>query len=353
MIKHIKLLSSISLFLVLSLPVRSLAGHGEEEVKKKRVINKSYEVTADDKLEIVNSFGNVVVSTWDKNEITVDIELGAKASTDEKAQDIMDELVVKEMHDGHIISFKTKVGEIHNGENKHKNGDEDRSFYIDYVIHMPAGNRLQLENSFGKTTVPDLNGEVTLTSKFGGLTAGKLGNVDAIDVEFGRATIAEVNNGKVVFKFNKESTIDKVNGNVRITSEFSQNVQFSVGDNIKELSVFESYSGVRMIVTKSLSAEFDVHTSFGHFHNDSEFSIRERKEEEGDSGPHFDKDYDGRAGDGRAKIKIKSSFGNVRLSHTGNVTKDNDDKEDKDDKDDKEDKKDKKDKVDKDKDETT
>lgn len=200
---------------------------------------------------------------------------------------------------------------------------------------MPSANALQLENSFGKTEVPDFNGQVNLTSKFGSLNTGKLANVDAIDVEFGRAMITEIANGKVVFKFNKESRIGKVNGNVKISSEFSHNVQFNVGDNIKELSVFESYSGVRVIVTKSLSAEFDIHTSFGSFHNDSDFTIHEQKGDDNEYGPHFDKDYNGKAGDGRARIKIKSSFGNVLLSHISGSDNDKGKGKDKDDDDDK------------------
>jgi hypothetical protein len=345
--KHIKLLSSISLFLVLSAPVISRAAggnapapaphraaNGDEEVNRKRLINKHYNVTAEDKLEIENQFGNVVVSTWDKNEITVDIEIGAKAPTDERAQEIMNEIDVKDYNSNHIISFKTKVGEIHNGSGKNKTGnDNDRSFYIDYVVHMPAGNPLELENSFGKTEVPNFKGLVTLTSKFGSLTTGKLDNVDAIDVEFGKAAIEEIGNGKVVFKFNKESKIGKVSGNVKITSEFSHNVLFNVTDKIQELAVFEQYSGIRVVVDKALSAQIDVHTSFGHFHNDSEFAIKEQKEDESDYGPHFDKDYSGKAGEGRARIRIKSSFGNVRLSHTETGGDDDNDKaEDKGDK---------------------
>ncbi|HEY4062876.1 MAG TPA: hypothetical protein VGM30_13300 [Puia sp.] len=325
--KHIKLLSSISLFLVLSAPAFSKNGKDDEEIKRQRVINKHYDVTADDKLEIENQFGNVVVSTWDKNEITVDIEIVANAPTDERAKQIMDEIDVKDYNSSHIISFKTKVGEIHNGKGNHN--ESERSFYIDYVIHMPSANRLQIENSFGKIEVPAFKGLVTLTSKFGSLNAGKLENVDAIDVEFGKAYLTEINNGKVAFKFNKESRIGKVNGNVKITSEFSHNVQFNITDKIQDLSVFESYSGVRMVVDKDLSAQIDVHTSFGSFHNDSEFAIRERKEDEGDYGPHFDKDFSGKAGEGNAKIKIKSSFGSVRLSHINGGT-DDDDKGDKD-----------------------
>ncbi|HTI89201.1 MAG TPA: hypothetical protein VL727_01375 [Puia sp.] len=311
--KHIRLFSSIALFLVLSAPVLSLA----QQVKKQRLINKSYPVTADDKLEIDNQFGNVAVSTWDRNEITVDIEIGARAATEERAQEIMDKLDVKDSKDGHTISFKTNVDEINSG-GKNKRNEGERSFYIDYVIHMPTGNRLEIENSFGKTEIGDFKGLVSLTSKFGSLNTGKLDNVDLIDVEFGKAFITEVNNGRVIFKYNDQSRIGKVNGDVKITSEFSGNVQFNVADNIKELNLFESYSTVRMVVEKSLSADFDVHTSFGSFRNESSFNINEDKEsDENDYGPKFDKDYSGRAGEGRAKIKIKSSFGTVRLSYSG------------------------------------
>ncbi|HVW61549.1 MAG TPA: hypothetical protein VHC48_15965 [Puia sp.] len=341
--KHIKLLSSISLFLALSQPLFTLAAGGEEEVRKKRTINKTYNVGSDDKLEIENQFGNVNVSTWDKAQIAVDIEIGVRASSEEKAAEIMNELDVKEVKSGHIISFMTKVGEIHNNDGKrHGKGEgDDRAFYIDYTIHMPAANRLIVDNQFGKTDIGDFKGLVTLTSKFGSLSTGRLDNVDVINVEFGQANIGEVSNGKVNFRYNpKESRIGKVNGNVRISSEFSNHVQFNVADNIQDLAVSESYSTVRMIVAKSLSAQFDVHTSFGNFHNESEFNIKQKRDDS-DFGPHFDRDYSGQAGDGKAKIKIKSSFGTVRLTYTGGApgSRDNKDKGDKEWKADKDDQK--------------
>jgi hypothetical protein len=322
--RHIRLLSGAALLLVLSAPVITQA----QDVRRQRLINKSYDVTADDKLQIDNQFGNVVVSTWDKEQITVDIEISAKASTDERAHDIMNKLNVEDARNGHTISFKTQVEEIHNNDkNKNRNRENDRTFYIDYVIHMPASNRLSIENSFGKTEVPAFKGLVTLTSKFGSLSTGKLDNVDQIDVEFGKAFITSVNNGKITFKFNRESRVGKVDGSVKISSEFSQNVQIGVADDIVDLQLSESYSGVRLVVAKDLSAEFEVHTSFGHFNNESDFEIDEHKEDKDDYGPHFDKDYSGKAGEGKGRIKIKSSFGSVRLSHSGS-DKDADDEDD-------------------------
>ena len=315
--KHIRLLSTIAAILVLSAPVTAFAQR-DQDVRRQKLINKSYDVTTDDKLSIDNQFGNVVVSTWDKPQITVDIEVSARAASDGRAQDIMNKIDVQDSRDGHDIRFKTNVDEIHNGNEKNKHNEEnDRSFYIDYVVHMPTANGLSIENSFGKTEVPALTGPVSLVSKFGSLNAGKLDNVDQIDVEFGKAYLTEVNSGRVAFKFDKEVRVGKVAGSVKITSEFSQNVQINVGNEIQELALFESYSGVRLVVDKELSAEFEVHTSFGHFNNESDIDISEHKEDQSDYGPHFDKDFSGKAGDGRAHIRIKSSFGTVRLTNTG------------------------------------
>jgi hypothetical protein len=321
--RHIRLLSSVTALIVLSAPMIPTAVNAQDG-RKQRLINKSYDVTAEDKLTIDNQFGNVVVSTWDKQQITVDIEISARASTDGKAQDIMDKIDVRDSRNGHDIRFKTKVDEIHNtNSNKGHNGENGRGFYIDYVVHMPAGNGLSIENSFGKTEVPALRGPVSLTSKFGSLNTGKLDNVDQIDVEFGKADIDAINNGKIVLKFDKETRIGRVEGSAKISCEFSQNVQIHLTNNIQDLSLFESYSGVRLIVDKDLSANFEVHTSFGNFHNESDFTIDE-KGEEGETGPRFDRDYAGKAGDGKARIRIKSSFGSVRLSHEG-AGKDRDD----------------------------
>jgi len=119
-----------------------------------------------------------------------------------------------------------------------------------------------------------------------------------------------------------------VSGSIKVKSEFSGDVRFTVDNNIDELSVYESYSNVSMVVTKDLSANFDIHTSFGNFHNGTDFRISEAKDDDDQYGPHFDKDYSGQAGSGKAKIKIKSSFGKVKISYGNDKSSNNDNDED-------------------------
>ena len=92
-------------------PLLSMA-HDGDNVEKKRTISKTYTVGPDDRLSVENSFGNVTVSTWDKNIIQVDVEIGVRASSDEKAQQMLDQISVTDHQGGQEIEFKTDIGRM-------------------------------------------------------------------------------------------------------------------------------------------------------------------------------------------------------------------------------------------------
>lgn len=233
MTKHInpfKILALAALFIV---PAISHATGNEDGSEKKKVISKTYNVTASEKLKIENSFGEVVINTWDKNEFKVDIEIYSKATTDEKAQSILDQIKVNDSQSDNTVFFKTNIGHISgnshndnddndgdddndNGDNKkhsHNNhGNNNQEFHVNYVVYMPSSNPLQIDNQFGKTTVPNFQGLVNLTSKFGSLTTGNLDNVQSIDVQFGKAEIGHIKNGKVNFQYDDKAHIIDVTG---------------------------------------------------------------------------------------------------------------------------------------------
>ncbi|MDP9041097.1 MAG: hypothetical protein M3N30_03885, partial [Bacteroidota bacterium] len=244
---------------------------GGDNVEKKRTISKTYNVGPDDRLSIENSFGNVTIATWDKNTIQVDIEIGVRAATDEKAQHMMDEINVTDRQNGKDINFKTQIGNMGKGKN---NGNEDgRKFYVDYKVSMPSNNPLHIENSFGKTVIPDFTGNANLTSKFGELTTGKISNAKMIHVEFGKAEIGQLNNADVILKFNSKSTVAGLTGNSKVDVQFCSQVNITVDNTLTDLSLFQSYSAINLKVPEDLSARFDVYTNFGSFKNKTGFNI--------------------------------------------------------------------------------
>ncbi|HEX3768034.1 MAG TPA: hypothetical protein VHT72_06635, partial [Puia sp.] len=301
--KHINPFKCLALLVFALAPFLSMANTGDN-IEKKRTISKSYTVGPDDRLSIENSFGNIIVTTWDKNEIQVDIEIGVHATSDERAQRMMDQINVTDHQSGKEIGFKTEIGNMGNkGKDKDNGGDDNRKFYVDYKISMPSRNPLRIENSFGKINIPDFNGTASLTSKFGELTTGKIPNAKTIHVEFGKAEIGRLNNADVVFKFNSKSTIAGIGGNSKVDVQFCSQVRLFIDKTISELSLFQSYSTIDLKVPDDLSAQFDVYTNFGSFKNRTGFNISKENEDES-SGPKFDNNYTGKAGSGSSKIKI-------------------------------------------------
>jgi len=274
------------------------------EFVKKKSVNKSYNVSASDKLNIQNSFGSVEVHVWDRNEIKVDVNIEVSANSEALAQKMLDRISVADDKTGKGISFETKMKDINNTK------DEKSTMEINYSISMPAGNPLKVDNSFGSTTVPDFRGEVDLTSKFGSLTTGNLASIKGIHVEFGKANLTNITSAPVTIKFSK-AVISKLSGDIKMNLEFCSNVRLNLDNNLSSLDLKTSYSTVNLKPIGSLPASYNISTSFGSFKNTSDvkFSSDEDKDDDNKYSPKFDHQYSGKSGSG--SVPVKGSFGKI------------------------------------------
>lgn len=288
---------------------------GEKENKKyefvkTKSVNKSYSVGSDDRLSVENSFGRVEVRTWDRSEVKVDVTIEVSATRENLAQKIFEGISVSESQNGKEISFKTTIKGNNNGSKGEKS-----NMNVNYIINMPAGNRLKIENSFGKTIVPDFRGEVDLVSKFGSLTAGNLSNVKNLEVEFGKSTVESINNGKVSVKYSK-ATLGKISGNVKMNLEFSSGIKLDLQNDLSGLDLKASYSTVNLKPSAGLSASYSIFTSFGSLKNNTAIKF-DSDEDDGNKGVKFDHRYNGKSGSGNVHVKINSSFSTVILGEPG------------------------------------
>jgi len=284
------------------------------EFVKTKSVNKSYNVSSSDKLKIDNSFGNVEIHTWNKNEIKVDISIEVSSNIEASAQKLIDGITISDSKNGGDIQFKTSIKGMDKDKDKSHNKDEKSTMKINYDISMPASNPLQVLNEFGKTIVPDFKGEVELTSKFGSLTTGTLSNSKAVNVEFGSAKI-ESTNGPVSIKYSS-AEIGKLVGNVKLNLEFSSATKINIDNSLTGLDAKVSYSTVNFRPAGNLSASYDISTSFGSFKNRTDIKF-DGDDDKDDRGPKFDHNYNGKAGSGAVPVKIKSSFGKVILGEPG------------------------------------
>jgi hypothetical protein len=275
------------------------------EFVKNKSINKSYNVSSSDKLYIKNSFGDVKVVTWNKNEIKVDITVEVSANTEAVAQKIIDGISIADSKSGGDVSFKTSIKGVNNSKG------EKSSMKINYDISMPASNPLHIINEFGATVLPDYKGEVDLSSKFGSLATGALTNVKSLNVEFGKAKIESAANGNVSIKYSS-AELGKLSGNVKLNLEFSSATKINIDNSLTGLDAKVSYSTFNLKPANDLSASYNISTSFGGFKNRTNVKFDGNEEDDG-KGPKFDHNYNGKSGSGSISIKIKSSFGEVIL----------------------------------------
>jgi hypothetical protein len=143
-------------------------------------------------LEISNKYGDVVIQSWDKDQIVIDVKITVDMSNKERAQSFLDKIDVQFSEGTNVISAKTVIEDNFNFSGW---GDSKR-FRIDYNIKMPVGTDLTLSNKYGNTDIDELHGLMDLDIKYGNITAGKLtrGNIkplSQLNLAYGKGTIDE------------------------------------------------------------------------------------------------------------------------------------------------------------------
>ncbi len=280
-------------------------------VEKTKTYNKTYALNSNDKVKLENKFGELVISTWNKNEISVEVTMTAKGNTEERAATILDRLRIEDGKNSNGVWFRT---EIQNNDRRNKNTNyNNEGFSINYKVQMPAGAVLDAFNEFGSTNIGNYDGSLRLSSKFGDLKTGKISNARKVSVEFGTAHIQSVSNGELEIKFSR-ALIDNIDGSVKANFEHCSGVKLNIDNGLKELQVRNEFTNLFLNLNKNLSANFNIYTNFGELRNRSDFELLTEKEDE-ERGPKFDKTWLGKSGKGTTGLRIKANFSNVTLGH--------------------------------------
>lgn len=315
----VPLLSSVALLLwVTDAGAQTPAPKKKYEFAHERTISQTYPAASGDKLDIESQFGNVVIKTWNRNEVKVDVKIEVSSNVKEAAEKLFRNIDVEHNKSGNRIQFKT---ELNKEDDKGYKGKHNNTMSIDYEVQMPASLALDLENKFGKTVLPDLQGRVNVKQEFGNLYAGKLSQPGSVEVKFGGVVIESAVNGKYQFGYaSDEATIKNLSGKVDIDIEFCKSGNVVINAvNVDDLKVDAQYSDVAIVVPKTVSANIKVETNYGSFSNKSSISLKEDDEEDKDDkrfrGPKFNREYKGKSGDGKNKIELDGNFSEITLSH--------------------------------------
>lgn len=310
--RNTTIFSAIALMITMILSAQTIHAQDQEKGKEKlefvkeRSIAKTYPASGNS-LVIDNSFGNVKVVAWDKNEIKVDISIKVESSDKENADRIFDNINVLDSQNGDVVRFKTEQ----KSDNSYNCRNCRTNMRINYEIKMPVNGKLTIHNTFGNIEVPDYKGPVSITSKFGALTAGVLSEVKDLQVEFGKAQLKSLSDVNATFKFSKVQ-LESLSGTNKVSLEFCDSSKIVLTNSLAALMLNESYSTVNLRPAGNLGATYSIKTSFGTFIDRSDIGVV-RTDTPERYGPDSNRQYEGKAGNGSSKIVVKSSFGKVIL----------------------------------------
>jgi hypothetical protein len=162
-----------------------------QEITKE--FHKEYTAGANTTLEISNRYGDVVIQSWEKDQVVIDVKITVELPNKEKAEKLLSYIDVQFSEGENLISAKTVIDDKFNFTGW---GGDSRRFRINYNIKMPVTTALSLSNKYGDTELDELHGLVNLNIKYGDLAAGKLtrGNIkplSRINIAYGKGTISE------------------------------------------------------------------------------------------------------------------------------------------------------------------
>jgi len=349
---------SLLLAALLSFPLITLA---EEAVKE---FHKEYTPGPNTTLEINNRYGDVVIASWDNNQIVIDVKVTVELPSKEKAEKLISFIDVQFSEDGDLILARTVIEDKFSFTGW---GGESKKFSIDYNVKMPSKTALKLANRYGNTKINELAGLVNLDIKYGNITAGKLtrGNEkpwNSLNLAYGKGSIEEtgwltlnirytgnldINKSTAILldsrysklalgetssvvgeskydniKIQKIRNLDLDNGysdvsvgslttKLRYEGSYGSFSIESIPADFESVDVAVRYMGVKLGIADNASYELDGHVRYGGLkYNEDNFKFNRRIVENNSTEISG---VIGKDDSPKAKVKIDASYGTVRL----------------------------------------
>jgi hypothetical protein len=205
--------------------------------KAEKEIKKDYDISEGFTLGIDNKYGSIEVVNWDKDELSVVVTIKVEATTQDKADKLLDGITVDISEEKSAVYFDTDF-DLPKMKSK-------TNYEVIYTVSTPSYLNVMLEQIYGNIFIQEISGEALIEVKYGNIEAEKLVRAqkeewNTIEVGYGNVSIAETGMLAVELKY---GAIDVVNSDeLSIESAYSK---LALGD-VNILSLESKYDKVVM-----------------------------------------------------------------------------------------------------------
>lgn len=332
--------------------VMAAHGHNDEgKFTKTKNIKKAYAVNPDAGIDIENIYGSISVVTWNENKVDIDVMIKVSGDNEKWVNERIGNIDIEFNALVNLVSATTVInGRGSNGRNSH--------IEINYTIRIPEKGSIKLDNKYGAITVGNIVGQTDIECKYGRVNLGNLsgktsldleycnqGNIESIrsasiDADYSKLTIGRFAN--ITFdgnysdlvvgtgnsltydsdysKFKIESVenlegsgnylnldIGQLEGNLTVSTNYSKINVGRVTAGAGNISLDTGYTNIYIIHDRGYGYTLDGEVNYAKFQYDNGAKVSTKE------GANR-KTINGTFGKGTNKVRIRSSYGNVKFS---------------------------------------
>ncbi|MGB8705038.1 MAG: hypothetical protein WCD31_08420 [Gillisia sp.] len=159
------------------------------KITKQKKVSRKFSVSAKDFVKIDNSYGNVDLSTWDQNTVSIEVIIKTNGNDEQKVQERLDDISVEFNQSSGTVSARTRFSKGHNSSwwDKLFGDSNNVNMEVNYIIKAPATNNVDINNDYGSIIIDKLKGNANLSCDYGSLNIGELhGDSNHLSFDYSR-----------------------------------------------------------------------------------------------------------------------------------------------------------------------
>ncbi|MEJ2584543.1 MAG: DUF4097 family beta strand repeat-containing protein [Robiginitalea sp.] len=345
-------------FICMGIATAGFANDFKGRHTKEKTIRKEFNVNADALLKIDNSFGNLVLSSWNENRVVIEVHITVNGNNESRVERKLEEITVDFDASSSMVSART----IFNKGNGWNWGKNNVNMQINYNVKMPVKNSVNLSNDYGNITLDRVDGHAKISCDYGRLDLGELrGRNNELSFDYtSNSQIGFMNSGEIRADYSK-FTLDKT-GNLHLRADYTdavvgkmENLDYACdygslevgeagdilgrGDYINvdlgtlhgnvdisadygkihignmaadggNVSITTDYTGIKFGYDAGYHFDFEINTEYADVKGRADLEINVSREK---SSERFYSGYHGSPDSGR-KVRINSEYGNITLN---------------------------------------
>lgn len=186
-----------AILLLLALPILSLAKGSKEDIH----VSKTFSITPNGTVEIINKYGTLHINTWDKDSVNFEISFHISEKNPAQLERIK-ENVNFQFHGDETYrkcatvfdnSYSTSSFLKDIKERTNISGGESFNSKINMTVTVPSSVKLTIDYKYGNINIPNHDGNIKLTLSNGKFQGFNLNGSNDFNLSYGRAQIAHVN----------------------------------------------------------------------------------------------------------------------------------------------------------------